>query len=75
MENGYTLPACMARMVGSASFLILENMSFGSLLRKLRIGCWIMKIVDWSKEWTWASLRTHQCPVRTLVRFSPNDKI
>ena len=26
------------------------------LLRKLRIACWITQIVDWSKEWTWASL-------------------
>ena len=29
---------------------------FSSLLRKLRIGCWITRIVDWSKEWTCASL-------------------
>ena len=50
---------------------------FGSLLRKLQIGCWITRIVYWSKEWTWASLHrewnreraVEMCPDFVFVRF------
>ena len=50
---------------------------FGSLLRKLRIGCWITWIVFWSKEWTWASLHrewnreraVEMCPDFVFVGF------
>ena len=46
-------------MVGSVSFLKLGrilSICLWVLLRKQRIGSWITRIVDWSKEWTWASL-------------------
>ena len=79
MENGLSGPhGC----IGIA--LILEDGKnsfhlsvFGSLLRKLRIGCWITRIVYWSKEWTWASLHgewnreraVEMCPDFVFVRF------
>ena len=52
---------------------------FGSLLRKLRIGCWITQIVYWSKEWAWASLHrewnreraVEMCLDFVFVRFDP----
>ena len=54
---------------------------FGSLLRKLRIGCWITRIVYWSKEWTWASLHREwnreraieMCPDFVFVRICWNS--
>ena len=45
----------------------------GSLLRKQRIGSWITRIVDWSKEWTWASLGTTRLKrkeSRTTLNFA-----
>ena len=42
----------------------------GSLLRKQRIESWITRTVDWSTEWTWASLF-----ITVLVLFSSKEDV
>ena len=51
MEGGFYL----AHMVGSVSFWKLGRI-FPSVCGSQRIGSWITRIVDWSKEWTWPNL-------------------